>query len=389
MNSPVLLRGSTWDHARGYAPLVATAQRFQQQHPHINIVWEKRSLKAFEDYPVERLAQEYDLVVLDHPCVSRVAGSGHLLPLDENLPGEFLADQLKNTVGASHASYQFAGRQWALAIDAAAPTAFWREDLLAANGAAVPGSWPELLALAAAGHVEVPAAPIYCLMNFYTLCLAAGGSMFESEDHVTSAAAGQTALARLRELLELCDPECFSRNPISSQDLVASAGNIKRWYCPLAYNYSNYARRGYADRPLKFGDAPTWDGQPLRTTLGGAGLAISATTTHRAEAIAYAQYIASAEIQRTLYTHEGGQPGHRSAWLDPKNNILTGDFFLRTLPVLDRAYVRPRFSGYIEFQDEGAVLVHAALRRQLDDREALKQLDELYRRTAGSAAFSP
>ena len=64
--SPTILRGITWNHTRGYLPLVATAQRFSELNPGIEIVWEKRSLKAFEEYPVERLAADYDLIVLDH-----------------------------------------------------------------------------------------------------------------------------------------------------------------------------------------------------------------------------------------------------------------------------------------------------------------------------------
>ena len=100
--------------------MVATAQRFTELHPDIEITWERRSLKSFEDYPVERLAQEYDLIVLDHPSVGQGARTGALLPLDEHLPVDFLADQAQNSVGASHASYRFNDRQWALATDAAA-----------------------------------------------------------------------------------------------------------------------------------------------------------------------------------------------------------------------------------------------------------------------------
>ncbi|HEX2100712.1 MAG TPA: hypothetical protein VHF69_08620, partial [Candidatus Synoicihabitans sp.] len=80
-----------------------------------------------------------------------------------------------------------------------------------------------------------------------------------------------------------------------------------------------------------------------------------------------------------------GQPGHRSAWLDPENNRLTNDTFRRTLPALDRAYLRPRYSGYVEFQERAGPLVHAALRRQLAEDEALRRIDECYRETARHA----
>ena len=385
MSQPIRLRGMTWGHTRGYLPVVATAQRFQELHPDIEIVWEKRSLKAFEEFPVGKLAADFDLIVLDHPFAGYAAAHGPLLPLEEHLPADFLADQAAHSVGASHASYSFGGHHWALAIDAATPVAFWREDLLARHGLAVPRAWDELLALARAGHVEVPAAPINCLMNFYTFCVAHGETPFATRERVTSAETGRAALASLRGLVSLCDPGCWSRNPIASHDLVASAANTRVAYCPLAYGYSNYAREGYAAHRLAFGAPPLFAGAPLRTTLGGTGLAVSALRPNRAAALAYARFTASAGIQRTLYAAAGGQPGHRRAWTDVANNALSGDYFLRTLPVLDRAFLRPRHDGCMEFQERGGPLVHAALRGELPDAEALAQLDALYRHSLASA----
>ena len=386
MSQPIRLRGMTWGHTRGFLPVVATAQRFQELHPDVEIVWEKRSLKAFEEFPVEKLAADYDLMVIDHPFVGYAAAHGPLLPLDEHLPAEFLADQAANSVGASHPSYTYGGHHWALAIDAATPVAFWRADLLSRLGFSAPRTWDELLALARAGHVEVPAAPINCLMNFYTFCVASGETPFATRERVASAEVGRAALARLRELITLCDPGCWTRNPITSHDLVASASNTRVAYCPLAYGYSNYARPGYAAHRLTFGSPPSFAGQALRTTLGGTGLAVSALRPNRAAALAYAQFTASPEIQRTLYTAAGGQPGHRAAWLDAANNAASGDYFARTLPVLDNAFLRPRHNGYMEFQERGGPVVHAALRGTLSDAEALAQLDALYLHSLASAS---
>jgi len=47
-----VLRGIAWDHTRGFVPMVATAQRFHELHPEIEIRWEKRSLQAFADAPI-------------------------------------------------------------------------------------------------------------------------------------------------------------------------------------------------------------------------------------------------------------------------------------------------------------------------------------------------
>jgi len=381
MNPALSLRGITWNHSRGYSPLVATAARFSELNPGIRIEWERRSLQAFEEFPVERLAPDYDLIVLDHPFVGRAARDGMLLALDEHLPADFLAEQAAHAVGRSHASYAFGGHHWALAIDAAAPVAFWRDDLLARQDTAPPRTWPEALALARRGQVEVPAAPINCLMNFYMMCLALGETPFATRERVVTRRVGEGALALLREFLAHCDPGCWERNPIASHDLVASAENTRITYCPFAYGYSNYARDGYAAHRLSFGEPPQFQGAPLRPTLGGTGLAVSRLRPHAPESLAYARYVASPEIQRTVYAHAGGQPGHRGAWIDPENNRLTHDYFTRTLPTLERAFLRPRYFGHIEFQEDAGPIVHAALRDAASDAEALDRIDALYRRS--------
>src|SRR5580698_6016574 len=143
----VVLRGMTWDHTRGYLPVAATAQRFSELNPGVTVEWEKRSLRAFEEFPVERLAADYDLVVLDHPFVGHAAKHRLFLPLDGEIPASYLDDQAANSAGGSHASYAFGGRQWALAIDAATPVAFWRQDLMSALGLAIPRTWEEMMAL--------------------------------------------------------------------------------------------------------------------------------------------------------------------------------------------------------------------------------------------------
>ena len=85
MANPITLTGITWNHTRGYLPMVATAQRFSELHPDIEIVWHKRSLQEFADYPIERLVERFDLLVIDHPFAGQAAAQNVLLPLDEHL----------------------------------------------------------------------------------------------------------------------------------------------------------------------------------------------------------------------------------------------------------------------------------------------------------------
>jgi len=367
----VELSGITWNHTRGFLPVVATAQRFAELNPNVGIHWQKRSLQQFADAPLAALTARFDLLVIDHPSIGEAAGSGLLLPLDEHLPAEYFADQAANSVGQSHASYNWNGHQYALAIDAATPIAGWRADLL--NESDIPRTWDDLLALARRGLVTVPAIPIDSLMNLFMLANALGAEPFTTSNEVIAAEPGTEALQLLRELVHLSVPGSLQRNPIRTWQLLAMSDAVA--YCPFAYGYSNYSRLAYAAKPITTGPLVSFRHSPLRSTLGGAGLAISAACKSIPEAVAYAAYTASGETQSTLYAYAGGQPGHRAAWLDPALNAFTHNFFANTLSTLDSAWVRPRFPGFIEFQDQASTIVHAYLVDGGPESEVLGRLN--------------
>ncbi len=377
MPRTITLSGITWNHTRGYLPMIATAQRFTETHPGVEIIWHKRSLQEFADFPIERLAERFDLVVIDHPFVGRAATDPILLPLDEHLPADFLADQAARSVGRSHASYLFGGHQWALAIDAATPVSAHRPDLIAVRGLRLPRTWEDLLDLARQGQVALPAIAIDSLMHFYMLCSALGEDPGATGDGIVTTEVGIAALEHLRELVALCDRACLDRNPIATYEAMTTTDEIS--YCPFAYGYSNYARPGYAPAPLRFGGLVTLGGQRLRSTLGGTGLAISRGCPEIETAVAYARFVADPLTQRTLFFTSGGQPGHRAAWEDSEVNRGSADFFGNTLQTLDEAYLRPRHAGYLDFQDAGGEIVHRYLSHGGGARALVEELNRLYR----------
>lgn len=54
-------------------------------------------------------------------------------------------------------------------------------------------------------------------------------------------------------------------------------------------------------------------------------------------------------------------------------------FFSSTLPALDRAYLRPRFDGFLSFQDDAGAVIHGSVRKGTDPDAALDRIDELFR----------
>jgi multiple sugar transport system substrate-binding protein len=373
------LKGIAWNHTRGFLPVVATAQRFEELHPDVTIQWEKRSLQAFADASMADLAAAFDLIVMDHPHTALAATEGLLLPYEDWVPAEFLADQAANSVGASHESYRFQDKQWTLATDAATPITTWRPDLIASHGLVLPQTWQDVLVLARDGFVTVSAFPIDVLMNSYMFCAALGEEPFGTAAGMASDEVLAGALEELRKLVALCEPACLERNPIRTAEWMAQTDDPRAAYCPFAYGYSNYSRPGYARHVLKAGGLVSHNGRRLRSTLGGAGVAVSSKTKHPRACMDYARFTASPEVQKGICFQAGGQPGHRAAWTDDAVNRASTDFFRDTLQTLDEALVRPKFRGYMRFQDEGTPVAHDAVSGRLTPSAAARALNDLYR----------
>lgn len=373
-----IIKGITWNHSRGFVPMVATAQRFEERNSEIEIKWDKRSLQEFADGDLSELSQQYDLLVIDHPWAGFAHEHGILEPLNDLLGNDYLQDQASNSVGKSYESYHFGNQQWALPIDAATPVAAYRDDLLQKNDLQAPQTWDDVLDLARLGKVIMPGIPLDSLMNFYMLCVTQSDQLFQSEDTVIDTGTGILALQQLRELASYQTEEIYSWNPIKVYEALTKSDH---WvYCPFAYGYSNYSRKGYANRKLVFTDLVTMGAYGiLRSTLGGTGLALSSRSGHKELAAQYIKFVGSPECQKNLFFENGGQPGHRSAWLDEHTNKNALGFFKNTLETLDSAYLRPRYSGYLYFQDRAGDPIQAYLKGGGSEKAVLGQLDEIYR----------
>lgn len=377
MKDKIILKGITWGHSRGITPLLAYAQRFSELYPNVEVQWKKRTLQEFADFPIENLTRDYDLLIIDHPWVGCAAATNCVLPLEKHLPASFMEDQLRNSVGGSHQSYFYRNHQWALAIDAATPVASYRADLLAKHNTAVPQTWEDVLALARKGKVAVPAIPIDLLMNFYTFCMAHGKEPFQSQEEVIDLETGLQALETMGELYSLVDKRMFGHNPIAVAEAMSKGDSF--WYCPFAYGYSNYARKGYAKHLLQYTDVVTFQDKKLQTTIGGTGLAVSAFSRQKEWALLFAKGIVSPECQRTFYVQHGGQPGHKLAWEDEEANRLCHQYFTNVRPAMERGYIRPRYNGYLHFQDLGGDPIRRYLWHGGKPAKVLDELNSLYR----------
>lgn len=384
------LKGIAWNHTRGYVPMVATSQAFTERHEDVDFLWDRRSLWAFGEGSLADLAEQYDLIVLDHPWVPHGADQRLLVPLNEDLPAEWIAAQAADSAGPSHASYLYRGQQWAAAIDAACEVAAFRPDLMEERGWPLPKTYEEVLDLAGTtGAVLAPFNNIDALSHFFTLCANQGEPPIQiGGDQVVSREMGKQVLEQLRRLLKAVGTQCLDLNPIAVLNRMARGAQYV--YCPYTFGYSNYSREGYQTSQLAFDNLPGVAGCGSRgAVLGGAGLAVSARSQHRTQALQYLQWVASAQCQRTLYVSSGGQPGSRSAWEDPLANALTGQFFASTVDTLRQAFVRPIHTNLPPFQTEAGGLLREYLLGAASKVDTLTALDLAWRRLRANPRQPP
>ncbi len=373
--SAIRLKGMTWSHPRGYDPMVASSKLWNEQTG-VHIEWEKRSLQDFESFPVEELAREYDLIVIDHPHVGQITAENCLAPLDVTGREAERQALFAGSVGQSYPSYHWQGRQWAFPIDTATQVCAWRPDLIAK----APDSWNELLDLARAGKVLLPLRPPHSLMTFYTLSgnlgipCATTGELISEED-------GTRTFEMMREIAALVDPACFEMDPIAVLEKMAEA--VSPIACsPLIYGYVNYAIAGFRPNLVAFADIPAAGGNgPVGSALGGTGIAVSAFSVHRDAAIDFAYWISSGDVQRGPYARAGGQPGHADAWEDQAVNAATTYFYSATRRTLEAAWVRPRHNGYMGFQQAASDRLNVGLLQRHDAADVVDDLNALFRKS--------
>eukprot|EP01035_Chromulina_nebulosa_P051261 gene51261-69775_t len=149
---------------------------------------------------------------------------------------------------------------------------------------------------------------------------------------------------------------------------------------PLTYGYVSYAMAGFRPNRVKFTDIPAAGTQgPRGSALGGTGIAVSAFCRAPEQAMDFAYWIASGDIQKSLYASAGGQPGHAAAWEDDAVNATTADFYRDTRATLEAAWVRPRHDGYMAFQQAASERINEGLTGAEPTAAVVVALNRLFR----------
>ncbi|MCC9620382.1 extracellular solute-binding protein [Thalassospira sp. MA62] len=373
MNTQKKLRGMTWSDPRGYDPLIAASLAFRERHPDTEIVWDKRSLQEFEDTPVQDLAENYDLIIIDHPHVGAVVAENCLLPIDQFAPESTLEQLFAETVGKSYQSYFYKSHQWALPVDAACQVQAIRPDLRPAPAK----TFTDVLTEAQNGRVVWPLRPPHVLMSFYSLLANVGAPFPITNGGTINQTAALDIVTAMKNLADLVDPACHAMDPIAALDALSDGNQFA--LCPLVYLYAPYARANYRAHPVAFHDmAGLTAAYPLGSALGGTGLAVSAKTKHPEICVEFALWAASGKVQSTLYAQHNGQPGNAIAWGNDGVNAPVGDAYRNTRMTHEAAWLRPRHAGYMGFQQEGSFILLDAITGKTSAQTAISALQKRF-----------
>jgi multiple sugar transport system substrate-binding protein len=376
-----LLRGMTWGHRRAIDPLIATLPEFRRQHPDITVTWDSRPLHGFEFTPVEELAQRYDLIILDHPFCGDILRTQALLPLDEIVTPPLA----KAFVGPSLATYRYGNRIWALPVDAACQVAVARPDLLANLDRPAPTNWPDLLQLGEAARrkgqkLAIGLRGVHSLMTFFTACANLGRPCAtKPERPLADRDTAKLALDAIKALLAYCPPQSLDWNSIELHDAMVARDDLI--FCPAVYCYATYAEADIA-HPLRFSNLPGLIGaSPRGSTIGGAGVGVSARVEDRDAAFTYVRYLMESATQKDFAAHHG-QPARADSWEDKTIAARFGGCYPDTRATMEGCWIRPRYAGYLSFQAAGGALVEQHLRGEIGFDALFDRLSALHRTSA-------
>ena len=370
----IKLKGMTWDHSRGYDPMIATSEFFSKKHNNkVQINWEKRSLQAFADRPIDQMVDDYDLIVIDYPHVGEVAAKGLLQKFDVDEYKSELNLLKEQSVGLSHQSYNIDGHQWALAIDAATQVCCFRKDLISS----LPQSWNELSNLAQQNKVLWPLKPVHAISSFYSIYNNITDEFNPKDKNFINKEFGIKTLEMMKHITNHLISDCFIMDPIKTGEILSSTDDF--YYSPYTYGFSNYSRENFRENILTYGNVMDLSNKgPKGTHLGGTGIAISNKSYHKDLALEYSYWIAGADCQKSIFYKSGGQPANSIAWKNQQINDECNGFFTNTRLTLNQAWIRPRHNGYMKFQDESGEIINEYLQSNTIEDIIIDKLKIMY-----------
>jgi multiple sugar transport system substrate-binding protein len=375
VSEPARFLGLTWDHPRGYRALEAAMAR--ETHP--PIVWRRQPLEGFESHPIADLAAQNDLLVLDHPHLGEAVATNCLLPLERFFEPSEIEEWNRGSIGSAMASYRWAGEHYALPLDVAAQV-MARDPQISADAA--PDTWDDVVRLAETRAVAPSLAGPHAIVTFFSICLSIDSAL--ALDELVDDGVGVAAVEILRRLAARAPSGSVNLNPIGLLEALAKGDELA--LVPLVFGYVNYSKPGFRSGRVAFSNAPRMVAAGRRgSVLGGTGIGVTARARPDRALLDHLRWLMSPGAQSGFIPEFEGQPSARAAWRSPEVNAPVADFYQGTAETIEHAWVRPRFDGYVAFQNAASEALRNGLAKGDDDRKIVTTLKSLWSRARAQA----
>lgn len=338
--------------------------------PGVQVVWDRQPLSGFESAPLSELASRYDLLVVDHPGLGAAIEAGAILPVEDVFAARDLKVWRERAVVPTWESYRLDGYGWALPLDAATQTCLYRPDRVPRP----PADWAEVMSMS--GVVMCVAGPHAGLTLLGLAGDRTGAGLLDRPRAVE-------ALEVLRAVWRRSDQSVASLDPIGIHELLAESNELV--CCPLVYSYAYYGGVSEDRVALAWSAAPRLraDDRLANSTLGGTGLAVTPRAYSRVLAVTkYVRGLLDVGVQLDTVSTVGGQSATAAVWASDVVDKAWNGHYSATLSTLRTAYVRPRFDGWIAFQDELSERVRELLGNDADVDAAVDRIEDDYRRAS-------
>jgi len=84
------------------------------------------------------------------------------------------------------------------------------------------------------------------------------------------------------------------------------------------------------------------------------------------------------------FARNHGQPALSAIWEDAAINERFGNCYRATRDTIEQSWIRPRYSGYLDFQAKAGSLIEQHLRGALSETDLLETLETLHRQSGKS-----
>lgn len=364
-----------WQSRRATAPVARAMEIYRQRHPEVEITQSIRPLSGFEHQSMESVTEKHDIIIFDHPFCGAIAASDCFVPLDDKLPE---LEKL-SFIGISLETYRFRGKLWGAPIDGATQNAIYRPDLLEQLGGTVPTSFDQVLELGRKCRergfwLGTPIATPHALLAIFSYMANMGKPVVADDDMLCDIPADSFAEAyeAVRQVMDLSPPEARQWNSIELHEAMVARDDIV--YAPLVYGYATYGepdqrhRLGFA--PFAGINAPYCAG----TTIGGTAMGLSRHCKDMEAGLDFMRFMASPNMQDRVVAENNGQPAGLGGWQDAEIDARFNGFFSQLTETMNRAWIRPRFEGYVSLQRLGGTAIADALEQGLGAETARNSL---------------